>query len=64
MRSKDLTVRELIKYLLDCNLDAKVFVGNNSNNGISIGLCGGEGCTKENCDEISIDVYDYDTETA
>lgn len=46
------TVRELIKALTDFNPDAKVYIGDNLYNHVTISWGGEEGCTKENCDSV------------
>lgn len=49
-----MTVRELIKELLDYNQDAIVFVGDNLNNTPEICYGSSEGCTKKNCEDVGI----------
>ena len=55
-----MTVRELIKQLLDYNLDAKVFVGDNLYNTPELSYGGGEGCTKKNCQDVGIQIVGND----
>ncbi len=49
-----MTVRELIKELLDYNQDATVFVGDNLYNTPEICYGSSEGCTKKNCEDVGI----------
>lgn len=48
-----MTVRELIKELLDYNQDATVFVGDIYNTP-ELFYDGAEGCTKKNCKDVGI----------
>lgn len=50
--SKIKTVRELIKALTDFNPDAKIFIGDNINNHVTLSWGGADGCTKENCESV------------
>lgn len=49
-----MTVRELIKELLDYNQDAIVFVGDNIYNTPELCFGGSDGCTKKNCEDVGI----------
>ena len=51
-----MTVRDLIRELLDYNLDAVVYVDDNLYNTPSLSYGGGEGCTKKNCDDVGIHI--------
>ena len=51
-----MTVRDFIKELLEYNLDAEMYVGNNLNNVPVLSYGGGEDCTKKNCDDVGIHI--------
>lgn len=51
-----MTVRELIDELKKFNQDAHVSIGDNFDNELDISWGGSDGCTKENCEEVSFDV--------
>ena len=55
MKGTNITVKELIEFLSSCNKDAIITVGDNLNNGVSLSISGGDGCTKENCDYVCFD---------
>ena len=49
-------VRDLIKELLNYNLDAKVFGGDNFGNKLTVTYGGAEGVTRKNCDYVGIHI--------
>ena len=55
-----MTVRELIKELLDYNQDAIVFVGDNLYNTPELTYGSAEGCTKKNCEDVGIHIKGSD----
>lgn len=50
-----MTVKKLIEELSYYNPNAIFTVGDNLNNGISITISGGDGCTKLDCDFVCFD---------
>lgn len=50
------TVKDLITALLDFNMDAKVCIGDNFENRVSLGWSGGEGCKKKDCQYVCLDL--------
>ena len=48
-------VKELIEELKKGNQEAVLTVGDNFDNGISIGYAGSDGCTEETCDFVCFD---------
>lgn len=50
------TVRQLIKALADFNPDAKIFIGDNINNHITLSWDGADGCSKENCTDVGFHI--------
>lgn len=50
------TVRELIKALADFNPDAKVYIGDNINNHVTLSWGGFDGCNKENCEDVGFQI--------
>ena len=50
------TVRELIKALADFNPDAKIFIGDNTNNHVTLSWGGSDGCSKENCEDVGFQI--------
>lgn len=55
-----MTVRELIKELLDYNQDADVYVGDNLYNTPELTYGSAEGCTKKNCEDVGIHIKGKD----
>ena len=54
-----MTVKDLIKQLLDYNQDAVIStLANNHEQPFSISFGGADGCKKETCDSVYIDLYD------
>ena len=56
------TVKDLIKELLDFNPDAIVQIGDNFENRVALGWSGSEGCDKTNCKYLCLDIDGQDTE--
>ena len=50
------TVKDLIKELLDFNPDAIVQIGDNFENRVALGWSGGEGCAKKDCQYLCLDI--------
>jgi len=50
------TVRDLIAELQTCNQDAIVCGGDNFGNRFTIGFGGADGCTRENCEYVCLDI--------
>ena len=55
-KDKQMSVAEFIYELQKFNPDAKVCIGDNLNNRVSIGWGYSEGCTKENCEYLCLDI--------
>ena len=49
-----MTVKDLIKELLEYNLDATVFVGDCLNNTPELSYGGKDACTKKDCEDVGI----------
>lgn len=50
------TVRDLINALLDYNVDAEVFIGDNLYNEIELSYGGSDGCTVKNCEHVGLHI--------
>ena len=50
------TVRDLIKELANYNPDAKVSIGDNFDNRVSLGYGFSEGCTPKTCEYVCLDI--------
>lgn len=48
------TVRDLIDALLDYNLDAEVFIGDNLYNEVELSYGGSDGCTPKTCEHVGL----------
>lgn len=55
-KDHQMTVGEFIYELQKFNPKAKVCIGDNFNNRVSIGWGYSEGCTKENCEYLCLDI--------
>jgi len=51
-------VKELIEILKEFNQEAIVFIGDNIDNELDISWGGGEGCTKEDCEDVGFNIKD------
>lgn len=55
-KDEQMTVAEFIWELSAFNPNAKVCIGDNFNNRVSLGWSGGDGCTRWNCEYVCLDI--------